>query len=844
MSNRYPGGVVRKNQKVPAANGASGVWNIEQASQATKSDIWPYSGIANPISQSLRIRSSADAGFSRATATGNRTTYTLSFWAKFDYNAGAGYREFIYEQTDTYKFLNLFQYLGSLRFFGRDLVNGTIINYTVTTDSLFRDPSAWYHIVFSIDTTQATSTNRVKIYVNGVQQPLTATNDGYPPQNWSSYLNVSGSTTYMFRSGGGDNYDGYVTDMNFVDGQALTPSSFGRTNEITGVWEPKLYSGTYGTNGFHLEFKDTDVGKDTSGNRNYWTPTGISTTAGTTYDLMTDVPVQFTPGSGANPRGNYCTLNSIDAYDNAPTQGNLARIGVGHTGSPWSTCRGTMGVTSGKWYFEATLTGSSGSYQSNSMVGVMTAATSALNDAYGGSTSRSYQANGGLQGDNSTGSASSAVSGDVIMCAFDIDAGKVWFGKNGTWFNSGVPASGTGNVFTSVPASPVVPAVHMYGNTGDNNGWYLNFGQRSFTYAPPTGYKALCTTNLPTPTIGATTATDANKYFDISLYTGNGTTQSITNNGQFQPDFVWIKSRSSARKHNLYDTIRGVGKELYSHLTDVETDAPDSLTSFNSNGFSLGNDGGSNYSGATFIGWQWNAGGANTTNTSGTITSTVRANQTSGFSIVSYTGNGTSGATVGHGLGVAPKMIIVKGRSVNSNWPVWHSVTDGNNLFLNATDSASSTNYRFSGTPNSTTFGISSLNDVNTSSATYVAYCFAEIEGYSKFGSYTGNGSTNGPFVYCGFKPKFILIKRTDAAYNWVIFDTVRSTYNAVTKYLIPNLVGAEGDDGTGSGSWVIDFLSNGFKLRSEAENTTNTSGGTFIYMAFAENPFKNALAR
>jgi hypothetical protein len=536
-------------------------------------------------------------------------------------------------------------------------------------------------------------------------------------------------------------------------------------------------------------------------------------------------------------------LSPVDTYDNPPTEGNLRRTGVGHTGSPWSTCRATLGVSSGKWYFEGTFTGSTGSV-GNNMIGVMTTTTSTLSDAYGGSTTRSYQANGNLQGDNSTGTVSSATSGDVIMIAFDVDAGKLWVGKNGTWMNSGVPASGTGNVFTTLPTSPIVPQVSMYGNTGDNYGWFTNFGQRPFAYTPPTGFVALNTFNLPTPTIGATASTTANEYFDATLYTGTGVARNITNSGSMQPDLVWIKSRSTSGDTEVYDSVRGATKYLLTDSVIAEGTIAQSLTAFNSNGFALGtgSGGNDNTNGTTYVAWQWRASNATAvTNTAGTITSTVSANTTAGFSIVTWTGTGST-ATIGHGLGVAPKMIVWIHRT---NAGAYNHITYHASLpsaayvvYLNLAIAQSSDNNAFNSTaPTSSVFTVGGYNNVDS----MVAYCFAEVAGYSAFGKYTGNGSTNGPFIYTGFRPAYVMIKRTDSANWWQIWDKARNPENVVNKYLAAQTSDAEYT--ASSPNDLIDFTANGFKIRG-SNNAVNANGGTYIYMAFAENPFKYANAR
>ena len=328
-------------------------------------------------------------------------------------------------------------------------------------------------------------------------------------------------------------------------------------------------------------------------------------------------------------------------------------------------------------------------------------------------------------------------------------------------------------------------------------------------------------------------------YFQAVTYTGNGSTNTITGL-RFQPDFVWIKGRSGATDHALYDAVRGTTKDLVSNSTAAETTQSTGLTSFNSDGFTLGALSKVNTNAATYVAWCWKANGTTSSNTSGSITSTVSVNTTAGFSIVTYTGTGAN-ATVGHGLGVAPAMVIVKRRSSTGNWNVRHvSITAANSLYLNLTNASQSDPTVWNSTvPTSTVFSIGTDTGVNASGATYVAYCWSEIAGFSKFGSYTGNGSTDGLFVYLGFRPKFILLKGTSTADDWYIHDSTRNTYNVVDLRLSPNLSSAE----VQSSVTVLDFLSNGFKLRT-SNGGWNGSGNNYIYAAFAENPFKNSLAR
>jgi len=377
------------------------------------------------------------------------------------------------------------------------------------------------------------------------------------------------------------------------------------------------------------------------------------------------------------------------------------------------------------------------------------------------------------------------------------------------------------------------------GNGGGATAYTINLGQRAFAYTAPSGFKALCTQNLPTPTIGATTATQAGKFFNAVTYTGTGSSLGVTGVG-FQPDWVWAKGRSGATDNALYDAVRGVQKQLESNTTTAETTETTGITAFGSDGFTTGALAQLNTSAATYVAWNWRASNTTAvTNTSGSITSTVSANTTSGFSIVTYTGN-NSNSTIGHGLGVAPKMIIVKSRSAVEVWPVYHaSLTSAAYILrLNTTAAEGNVPSTWNSTsPTSTVFSVGTSAGVNLSPDNYVAYCFAEVAGYSKIGSYTGNGSTDGPFVYTGFRPAFIITKdTTNSATNWYMWDSVRGTYNANTVLLFPNLSNAED-------SLAIDFLSNGFKPRV-AGSGLNTTNAVMIYMAFASNPFKYSLAR
>ena len=329
--------------------------------------------------------------------------------------------------------------------------------------------------------------------------------------------------------------------------------------------------------------------------------------------------------------------------------------------------------------------------------------------------------------------------------------------------------------------------------------------------------------------------TKPNLHFDATTYTGTGSALSVTNGG-FQPDFVWIKRRDGGQSHQHYDVIRGVNKAVYSNLTDGETTEANGLSAFTSSGFTVISDIGVNTSGGTYVGWNWKAGGTSVINTSGTISSNVSANPTAGFSIIQFTATGAT-ANVGHSLGVAPQMIIVKDAASIGNWAVWHTslTSTAHYLFMNTTAAQASASAIWTGTPSSTTFGIGSWHTADRQ----IAYCFAPVDGYSKFGSYTGNGNADGPFVYLGFRPRWVMIKRTDTTDDWVILDTSRNAYNLTNTALYPSSNSSE----TSNGFYDSDIVSNGIKIKA-SNVVVNANGGTYIYAAFAEAPFKFASAR
>ena len=487
--------------------------------------------------------------------------------------------------------------------------------------------------------------------------------------------------------------------------------------------------------------------------------------------------------------------------------------------------------TTGKWYFEGTVTLRAG----DAILGI---SNSPISSHYIGTASSGEHSYGGVGGaiypsGTSTGYAT-YTTGDIISCAFDADNGELYFAKNGAWQASGDPANNSNPSFSGLTGTP-----YFFGVTAGNTGqWDVNFGQRAFAYTAPSGYKALCTANLPDPTIA-----DGSTAFDAKTFTANNGTQTISG-FNFSPDLIWTKSRANAYAHQLWDQVRGTNKALSPNDTSAEANLNNSLA-FTSDGFTSGTNNNANYGSGGSIAWAWDAGSSTVTNTDGSISAQVRANPSAGFSIVSYTGTGAN-ATVSHGLNAAPELIIVKNRSTGSfSWPVYHiSTGNGNRLYLELTNASSSGTNWNNTTPTSSVFSIGTNPDTSQSTDNFIAYCFAPVEGYSAMGSYTGNGSSDGTFVFTGFRPAFLMVKCTSITGHWLMLDAERNDANLVGNKVASDLSGEENNSSVGAaGLNGFDFLSNGFKARTNT-GSSNSSGQTFIYAAFAEHPFKNSRAR
>lgn len=770
------------------------------------------------IANSCRFEDGSSAYLSRTPGSaGNRKTWTWAGWVKRG-NLGTNQNVLhCYDGSSSNRAAIRFSTGDKLEFD----TGGSGSVGRIDSDAVYRDSGAWYHIVAVMDTSNATATDRQRLYVNG--SLITVSVDAQVGQNFDGLVNTTNSHEIGSQAGSAL-FDGYLSEVHFIDGQALGPENFGETDDDYGHWKPIKYTGTYGTNGFYLDFKNaSSLGNDAAGSNN-WTTNNLSST-----DQMLD-----------SPTNNFATLNPIMDDGAASLYGNVT-YSEGNTKADCSSTTddysmATFGFDTGKWYWEIVYTGSAN-----------TSHTIGCFQIPFDSTNRWQLTEGGVTTNLSGGTFSGWSSSDVIGVALDAVAGSVSIYINGSLDDTATIDNFSGfGVIHPVMGNQAHTLIANFGQDSSFAGNKTAQGNTDanglgdFFYTPPSGYLALCTKNLPDP------AVKPSEHFNTVLYSGNGSTQSITGVG-FQPDWSWIRERPNVSNHYLFDVTRGALQALYSDLANAENTVANSLTSFDSDGFSLGSQGGVNQSSQTYVAWNWKANGSGVSNTDGSITSTVSANTSAGFSIVSYTGNGSSG-TVGHGLSSAPEMIIVKERAGSNSWDNWtvgHNSLgwgDSTTLQLNTTSA------KFDGfgtTPWNNTNPTSSVFSVkydagagiNGNGDTFIAYCFHSVEGYSKFGSYTGNGSTDGPFVYCGFRPAFVILKRTDAAYSWSVYDNTRDPDNVLLKVLYPDTTSAEGSFD------VMDFTATGFKLRSSS-SWRNASGGTYIFMAFAEVPTRFANAR
>ena len=646
--------------------------------------------------------------------------------------------------------------------------------------------------------------------------------------NWTIFDNTrdafyDGSSNRLFANSS-DVENTAANYMEFTDTGFILKAGDGAINASGGTYIYMAFADT----------RDAAFWRDLSGNDNTWQPNALQNS-----DVMLD-----------SPTNNWAVLNPLSNSGGTYTEGNLQYAGP----SSWRKIQGTTGVSTGKWYWEVAVLNAPEPPRSSTSTYNGFGFT--LADTTFKTSNPQTDSEVLLLGDNGyyrnftgswTDSGSTIVSGDILGCAVDLDAGTFAFKKNNVDIATGsIDSSADGKVLTPQRFSYNSSYGKMFCNFGQDSSFAGNKtpqgntddnGVGDFYYAPPSGYLALCTANLPDPVIDPAQDDVPSDYFNTVLFNGNGGSNSVTGL-TFQPDFVWVKSRSNAYSHNLHDVIRGTSSYLQSNDTDAENTTYTDICVFDADGFTLSSASSANISGTTNVGWSWLAGNGTSSNTDGSITSTVSVSQKAGFSVTAYTAAGAT-ATVGHGLSAEPSMIIIKNRTAPSgyNWNVYHkSIGNTQRVFLDSTSAAISGVWNNT-SPTSSVFTIG--GNAVYDSGDYIAYCFAEVEGYSKFGSYTGNGSTDGPFVYCGFRPAFVMVKPTSRTGRWRIKDTTRDVFNVMERRLDASSTDAEA---TGSTEY-IDFTSNGFKIRT-SEGQFNGSGETNIYMAFAENPFKYANAR
>ena len=823
-----------------------------------------YSGAT---SRSLRMQ---DARLTRTpSSTGNPKKWTFSAWLKRT-NLGQSYIFGGSPLASGYDGIAAIYFNGSDQLHTYYDTSGSNPYGAVDDGSrLYRDLGSWYHLCWAVDAENTIH----KIWINN---NLVSTNTGRYPPNFTYGLNNSGDEMVIgdgsWDSYGSPNFNGYMAEINYLDGQYLEPDSFAETKN--GVWIPlKDPSLTYGTNGFRLQFLATGtnadssgIGADTSGQGNHFALTSLA--AG---DVVLD-----------NPENNFATLNLLDKSGGTFTEGNLR-----YDTSSWDMATGTVLLPSGKWYYEVRVDAYNASANAFSVGIIQTnKIRGSGNSYYWSHSSWSTSSQGYLYGVNvngtteykiSAGSATSLsshpdiVQGSVIGIFIDLESDTTSIKYN---IDGGTPFE----LFTSMQDVDYTIGVSDYlaqltfnfgqdstfvgqetagGNTDGN-------GKGDFHTALPSGhtdYLAICSANLPDPTIGPQTSTQADDHFNTFLYTGtNATNRNIATN-TFTPDWVWLKSRSQADNHVVVDVLRKNGSNFPNmHPNTTDAEANDTHPKIITNGIQV-SEGLYDNNNVNFVAWTWKAGGdpddvtgnfikdgVAFTPTQGTIDTTkMSVNTTSGFSIVTYTANNNTKGTVTHGLNSAPNLVIIKNRDTSPNGQ-WVIGQDQNGftgqLYFNNGGPFGSNSGSFDNTaPTNAVVTVNTDNTVNEGTDGFVMYSFHNVEGFSKIGSYIGNDSTDGTFVHTGFRVAFLMLVRTSDSGSFQLLDNKRNTFNPTDIYLYVPGSGTENDGSTLSPAINVDFLSNGFKLRT-TESVYNSNGGTFLYMAFATQPFKFSNAR
>jgi len=779
------------------------------------------------------------SGANKQPITPAQYTFTTSFWIKlgkqngqrvsdtFLWSSGTGGSAFETIRLKTESDLDFFAF------------NGTAYKWRVLSDPILQDYSGWYHIVTVRNSAIDNNAEELKIFINGRQIDFASAS--YPVLNELGYValgtNFFHVGSYQDGSGSDNNtFDGLMAEFYFVDGQSLDPTYFGETDPATGRWIPKKYTGRLEDSSFYLNFANATTNRLLGANRaNSNTPTyvgtaGVSVAAGTASDQCTDSPVAWGAdnGLGGEMRGNFIKWDASQTY--APHNG-VIDYGGQRINNDGSARTNILLPLSGKWYCEADVTVINTGLP---FFGIVAENRSLVYTDYPGENTVGIKPNASVSNRpylvynfNAAYAelAQTAVGAGTVYSLFcDMDRSSVWVGVNGKFFglsgaNILAPCT-TNDILSGANPAIVLPLSARYfvaGYTVNTASLYLNTGYRRFSYPAPAGYKCLCANNL------TYRISDPQQYFGVATWSGNGTSQVISSL-KFQPDLVWIKNRTAATSHYWVDSVRGNTATLSSNSTGREETIVQGIQSFNSDGFTVGSDDGFNKSANNYVAWCW------------------KKDPVAGFNIITYTGNGSNNRSILHSLSAVPKMIIIKCRDRVTNWAVYHAANTAsprtNYLYLNSTNgTAVSAAYWADQSPDSTQFYVGSGVDVNNSGSTYVAYVWAEVDGFSKFGGYTGNGSADGPFITCNFAPRWGMFKRNVlAGEHWYVEDFDREgRWNkaAKTNHLQANLNTAENVT-VGIATNELSFISNGLKVRS-TDNGHNDSAQTYIYALFAD---------
>ena len=797
------------------ASGAADSYEIERSIRLNRSD-----------NSYLEISRSSD---------GNRKKWTFSTWLKVAKHGDDLRPIFAFNGTGNNRENFAFESDGKIAYQLR--VSGSSKAQIVTTGR-FRDPTAWYHILLIWDSDNGTSADRAIIYVNGVRQEVTTF---ITPASGSSTFINSTTTHYINHDAHWDSGDYSYAETYFIDGQAYDPSFFTETDTITGQFIPKKYTSGFSGNSFYLAYTDnsnntaTTIGKDYSGLGNNVSPQGVSVSAGRHNDSLEDTPTN-----------NYPVVNPLNSRE--PDRISNGNLDIDYTDSDNNVSSvATFAMRSGKYYFEVLLRAGSSSVLS-SLIGISPDSYQKLKQnnqsAWSGKDTDSgvgIDGSGAKYVDGSSSTyGSSFTTNDIIGVAVDADAAKVAFSKNGQFsdgngnYNQGANVASGGQV--SIDGTGPYFAVFADTSSSRNPQFSINFGQRAFSHSIPSGYQKLNSQNLPEPTVPR-----GDEYFETLLYTGQNTSSLYNVTGlEFQPDWVWGKSRNDNIEHILFDAVRGEDKQIATSGTGAEVVRSSAAYRFLSNGFAVSTVGNLNNP-VNYVAWCWDAGGSTVTNTDGTISSQVRANTSAGFSIATWTSDGSGSPTsFGHGLGVRPDFLIIMNRSSSGNKQCWFSTfsnATNNFISMNLEDGVQTAGAAMWGTIDSSV--VSFRHSANSSNGNdMVGYFFSNVAGFSKAGKYQGNGQSDGSYVHLGFRPAFLVIKTGEQNGDWIMIDNKRDVDNPTQHRVDANNIDTENN-----GDVYHDFLANGFKLRT-ASASRNPSNQDMYYFAFAENPFKYARAR